>query len=370
MKVYLVGGAVRDALLNRPVKERDWVVVGATPEQMLALGYRPVGKGFPVFLHPETHEEYALARTERKVARGYQGFDFYASPDVTLEQDLKRRDLTINAMVEDSNGNIIDPYHGQEDLQAKVFRHVSGAFAEDPVRILRIARFAARYSDFTIHPDTQQLLGNMVESGEVDALVANRVWTEFDRALQEVAPDRFFDVLLSCGAWQRLFPGWSYSSESVERCKRSCCLTDSAAIRFVALAYDLDEAVWRDFKKSYPIPNYYAQLTELLRRWFSSYSKLLKSDSQRILYFIKGVDALRRSERLIDFFILCEVLDSTLPHQLIVHHLRCALGAVAGVDIQALVAQGLSGSDLALTIEQDRLAAIERVCQVPPGHDS
>ena len=369
VKIYLVGGAVRDGLLNRAVKERDWVVVGATPEQMIALGYRPVGKGFPVFLHPKTHEEYALARTERKVARGYQGFDFYATPDVTLEEDLKRRDLTINAIAQDKEGHLIDPYHGQDDLQAKVFRHVSSAFAEDPVRILRLGRFSARYVDFHVHADTQSLLDKMVQSGEVDALVANRVWSEFSRALEEKDPRRFIDLLQSCGAWQRLFPGWQCGQESLQCCKRACDLTGKAVIRFAALAYDLDESVWRNFKKSYPISNYYIQLTELIRRWFPSYADLLKSDSLHILYFIKGIDAVRRAERLVDFLMLCEIIDDTLPHQIIIHHLRCALGAMAGVDIKALVSQGFSATDLATAIEQEQLLAIEKICQVGSGRN-
>ncbi|MFO1228510.1 MAG: multifunctional CCA tRNA nucleotidyl transferase/2'3'-cyclic phosphodiesterase/2'nucleotidase/phosphatase, partial [Roseateles sp.] len=182
---FLVGGAVRDRLLGLPVKDRDWVVVGASPEALLKAGYQPVGKDFPVFLHPETHEEVALARTERKTAPGYHGFAFHAAPDVTLEQDLTRRDLTINAMAEDEAGRVIDPHGGQADLAAKVLRHVSPAFAEDPVRILRLARFAARFADFTVAPETLQLMRDMVEAGEVDALVPERVWQELSRGLME-----------------------------------------------------------------------------------------------------------------------------------------------------------------------------------------
>jgi tRNA nucleotidyltransferase (CCA-adding enzyme) len=206
MKIYTVGGAVRDALLGLPVKDRDYVVVGATPEDMAALGYQPVGKDFPVFLHPKTHAEYALARTERKSAPGYKGFIIHAAPEVTLEQDLARRDLTINAIAQADDGTLIDPYGGVADIQARVMRHVSDAFVEDPVRILRVARLAARFSDFTVAPDTLQLMREMVEEGEADHLVAERVWQELAKGLMENTPSRMFEVLRDCGALARLLP--------------------------------------------------------------------------------------------------------------------------------------------------------------------
>ncbi|MFZ6731609.1 multifunctional CCA addition/repair protein [Undibacterium sp. Ji42W] len=210
MKTYIVGGAVRDALLGFPVQDRDFVVVGATPEDMLAKGFLPVGKDFPVFLHPKTHEEYALARTERKTAAGYKGFVFHTDAEVTLEQDLIRRDLSINAMAQDDDGNIIDPYGGLQDIKNRVFRHVSMAFCEDPVRILRLARFAARFAippkDFSVAQETTALMQTMVAAGEVDALVAERVWQEISRGLMEARPSRMFEVLRSCGALQRLLP--------------------------------------------------------------------------------------------------------------------------------------------------------------------
>ncbi|PHV10960.1 multifunctional CCA addition/repair protein [Chitinimonas sp. BJB300] len=205
MKIYTVGGAVRDQLLGLPVKDRDYVVVGATPEQMLAEGFRPVGKDFPVFLHPKTQAEYALARTERKSGRGYKGFTVYAAPDVTLEDDLARRDLTINAMAEDENGELIDPYGGQEDLARRTLRHVGAAFVEDPVRILRLARFAARF-DFQVAPETMALCREMVAMGEVDHLVPERVWAELAKGLMEAQPSRMFTVLRDCGALARLMP--------------------------------------------------------------------------------------------------------------------------------------------------------------------
>ena len=205
MKVYIVGGAVRDRLLGLPVKDRDWVVVGATPEQMRAQGFWPVGKDFPVFLHPETYEEYALARTERKTAPGYHGFTFHAAPDVTLEEDLGRRDLTINAMAESDDGTLVDPFDGRRDLELRLLRHVGPAFVEDPVRILRLARFAARFG-FGVAPETLALMRSMVASGEVDALVPERVWQEIARGLMEDVPSRMFLVLRECGALARLLP--------------------------------------------------------------------------------------------------------------------------------------------------------------------
>ena len=206
MQIYEVGGAVRDALLGLPVNDRDWVVVGATPEAMIQAGFLPVGKDFPVFLHPQTREEHALARTERKTARGYHGFAFHADAAVTLEEDLARRDLTINAMARDGRGRIIDPFEGQRDLRARVLRHVTEAFREDPVRILRLARFAARFHDFSIAPETLALMRGMVREGEVDALVAERVWQELARGLMEPRPSRMFEVLRECGALGRLLP--------------------------------------------------------------------------------------------------------------------------------------------------------------------
>jgi len=206
MKIYIVGGAVRDELLGRANADRDYVVVGASPQAMLDKGFRPVGKDFPVFLHPETHEEYALARTERKTGHGYHGFAFHAAPDVTLEEDLARRDLTINAMAKAIDGTLVDPFCGQRDLQGKILRHVGPAFAEDPVRILRLARFAARFADFSVAPETLTLMRDMVADGEVDHLVAERVWQELAKGLLEEMPSRMFEVLRQCGALPRLLP--------------------------------------------------------------------------------------------------------------------------------------------------------------------
>ena len=259
MRCYIVGGAVRDSLLGLPVQDRDWVVVGATPEQMVAQGFRPVGKDFPVFLHPRTQEEYALARTERKTAPGYRGFVFHTSAEVTLEQDLVRRDLTINAIARADDGSLTDPFHGQRDIADKVFRHVSGAFAEDPVRILRVARFAARLPDFRVAPETNALMQRMVEQGEVDALVAERVWQELARGLMENTPSRMFAVLRDCGALQRILPEldalWGVPQPpahhpEVDTGLHAMLVIDHAAarglplpVRFAALLHDLGKGL-------------------------------------------------------------------------------------------------------------------------------
>ncbi len=257
LRVFCVGGAVRDGLLGMPVQDRDWVVVGATPEEMAARGFRPVGSDFPVFLHPETHEEYALARTERKVAQGYKGFTVYAAPDVTLEQDLLRRDFTVNAMALDAGGTLVDPYGGRQDLEARVLRHVSEAFAEDPVRILRGARFAARFG-FSIAPETLALMQRMVAAGEADALVAERVWQELARGLQERHPSRFFMTLRESGALARVLPELdnlfgvpqpAQHHPEIDCGLHTMMVVDEAArnggdlaVRFAALTHDLGKA--------------------------------------------------------------------------------------------------------------------------------
>jgi len=260
MKVYLVGGAVRDKLLGLTPKERDWVVVGSTVDEMLSLGYQQVGKDFPVFLHPDTHEEYALARTERKTRPGYTGFAVHASTDVTLEEDLQRRDLTINAIAEDDNGDLIDPYNGCEDLDAGLLKHISPAFSEDPVRILRIARFAARFCRWGFHVahGTNTLMREMVEQGEVDALVAERVWAETEKALGEDHPERYFEVLRGCGALQKVFPEIDnlFGVPQPQKhhaeidtgihimmvLQQACQLSNDKAVRFAALTHDLGKA--------------------------------------------------------------------------------------------------------------------------------
>jgi tRNA nucleotidyltransferase (CCA-adding enzyme) len=269
-KCYLVGGAVRDLLLNRPVEDRDWVVVGATPEQMRAAGFMPVGKDFPVFLHPKTHEEYALARTERKVASGYHGFSFYTDPSVTLEQDLYRRDLTINAMAQSESGELIDPLGGLKDLKNKILRHASPAFIEDPVRVLRLARFAARFVDFTVAPETISLAQSMVSSGELSALVAERVWQETQRALCEPEPVRFFEVLEQAQALDVIFPDlaahWQTHQNKLKQewAEQSGDTADECLMRrFILLCWNMDESIFTRFANRVRVPS---DLVEAVRK--------------------------------------------------------------------------------------------------------
>jgi tRNA nucleotidyltransferase (CCA-adding enzyme) len=293
METYLVGGAVRDQVLGLIPKERDWVVVGATVNDMLRLGFRPVGKDFPVFLHPETQEEYALARLERKVGRGYTGFTFDASPTVTLAEDLKRRDLTINAMAQAADGTLIDLYGGVSDLQKGILRHVSPAFAEDPVRILRVARFSARFK-FQVATDTQVLMQQMVKAGEVNALVPERVWKELERALKEPYPALFFLTLKECQAFPILFPPLNLSL-----LQRATEITEDARVRFAALITALCEEELGSFCKRNRIPREYEDLALLTVRLKSFLDNL--SSAESILQLLSQADAFRRPNRFFQF---------------------------------------------------------------------
>jgi tRNA nucleotidyltransferase (CCA-adding enzyme) len=341
MQTYVVGGAVRDALLGRPVVDRDWVVVGATPEDMVQAGFRPVGKDFPVFLHPETHEEYALARTERKTAPGYHGFVFHTSPEVTLEEDLVRRDLTINAMARAEDGTLVDPFNGQADLHARLFRHVSASFAEDPVRILRLARFAARFADFTVAPDTLALMRSMVEAGEVDALVPERVWQEVARGLMEAAPSRMLTVLRDCGALARIMPEldalWGVPQPplhhpEVDTGAHMLLVIDEAARknlplagRFAALMHDLGKGntpaeTWPahhghegmgvrligELCRRLKVPNDCRELAVLTAREHGNVSRALILRSNTLVTLFERCDGLRKPERFADMLKACE----------------------------------------------------------------
>jgi tRNA nucleotidyltransferase (CCA-adding enzyme) len=341
MKTYVVGGAVRDRLLGLPVSDRDYVVVGATPDEMLALGFLPVGKDFPVFLHPRSHAEYALARTERKSGHGYKGFKVYAAPEVTLEEDLRRRDLTINAIAEDETGALVDPYGGQRDLAARVFRHVSEAFAEDPVRILRVARFAARLTDFSVAPETLSLMRSMVDKGEVDALVPERVWQEVARGLMESRPSRMFQVLRDCGALARLFPeidrlfGVPQPPEHhpeidtgvhvmlvVDWAARQGC---SLPVRFAALTHDLGkgmtpQALWpkhhghegksvdlvRGISERLRVPADCRDLAIAVARDHGNVHRALELRPMTVVELLERVDAFRRPDRFGEFLLACE----------------------------------------------------------------
>lgn len=304
MRAYVVGGAVRDALLGLPVADRDWVVVGATPEDMLAAGFRAVGRDFPVFLHPQTQEEYALARTERKTAPGYHGFVFHASPEVSLEADLHRRDLTINAIARDSDGSLIDPCGGQRDLAAKLLRHVSPAFAEDPVRILRIARFAARFPEFRVADETLALMRQMVTAGEADHLVAERVWQEIARGLIAARPSRMFAVLAECGAMARLAPSldhaWAADRAGISR-RLDHAGDLGLAARFALLAASLDsvaslEALCIDLR----VPTDCRELAELMWGEQQLFEKVASLDAATLVALFDRCDAWRRPHRFAD----------------------------------------------------------------------
>ncbi|MGE4243822.1 multifunctional CCA tRNA nucleotidyl transferase/2'3'-cyclic phosphodiesterase/2'nucleotidase/phosphatase [Ramlibacter sp.] len=378
MKSFVVGGAVRDALLGRAVSDRDWVVVGATPQQMAEAGYLPVGKDFPVFLHPQTREEYALARTERKTARGYHGFAFHAAPEVTLEQDLARRDLTVNAMARDEDGTLVDPYGGQRDLDAKVLRHVTLAFREDPVRILRVARFSARLADFSIAPETMALMREMVAVGEVDALVAERVWQELARGLMEAKPSRMFEVLAQCGALERLLPELSSvassrwarridvaasASSTVDRQGADAAVTASLPVRFACLTLDLGAAV-RGLCERLRVPTDCRDLAELAVRERSNVRASAELDAEGLMQLLERSDALRKPQRFGELLAVCEfdaAVDASVGDAW-AHRLRFALQAAQRVGTAAIAAEaqrrGRSGPAVGEAIHRARVEAI------------
>lgn len=375
MKVYLVGGAVRDELLGLIPKEKDWVVVGATPDDMLRMGYKQVGKEFPVFLHPKTGEEYALARTEKKVAPGYTGFVFSTSPEVTLEEDLQRRDLTINAIAKIPDGQLVDPYCGQQDLQDKILRHVSLAFVEDPVRILRIARFAARYADrgFKVAPETYSLMKKMVAAGEVDALVPERVWKEFERALGEYTPEVFFEVLAKCGALAKLFPMIKTKRlrlfakfSGIQLLKRVAQLTSDKIIRFSALtqSFSKEDITW--LCKRYRLPIEYCELALFVNKY---YSECLGFDSlavERMLAIFSGVDAFRREERFNKFLKACQVIAKCRKETFPAIDIKNFFSAAKAIDVKELLEQKLKGAEIGEKLKEKRLEAIAKLQNIRP----
>ena len=402
MKTYLVGGAVRDALMGFAGSDRDWVVVGGTPEALVAQGYQPVGRDFPVFLHPDTHEEYALARTERKTARGYHGFAVHAAPDVTLEEDLARRDLTINAIAQDAHGNRTDPFGGERDIAAKVLRHVTEAFREDPVRILRLARFAARFPDFTVAPETMTLMREMVSEGEVDALVSERVWQELSRGLMGAQPSRMLQVLRACGALQRLLPEVDrlygvpqraeYHPEIDTGIHLEMVLDVSAQtnapleVRFACLCHDLgkgttpadvlprhigheqrSEKLTRALCTRWRVPVACKELAELVAREHGNIHQSLGFGAEAVLRLLVRCDALRRPERFLLALQACACdargrlgkADEAYPQQ---PRLAALLKAAQSVDSAAVSAQalqeGLQGLAVGVRLDAARLAAI------------
>lgn len=401
MEIYQVGGAVRDALLGLPVKDRDFVVVGATPEQMEALGYRPVGKDFPVFLHPESQEEYALARTERKTAKGYKGFQVFASPDVTLEEDLARRDLTINAIAQAEDGTLIDPYNGQVDIRDKILRHVSDAFIEDPVRILRAARFAARFTEFTVAPETMRLMQDMVADGEVDALVPERVWQELAKGLMEAKPSRMFEVLRECGALKRIMPEldrlWGVPQPpqhhpEIDTGMHVMMVVDYAAaqgyslpVRFSALTHDLGKGttpqdvlprhigheersvhLLKDVCKRLRVPNDCKELAHVVAKFHGKVYRVDEMRSATKVQFLVETDAIRQPERFKEFLRACECdfrgrtgyEDKPIPHTAIWLKL---LDAVMQVDAGAVARQYQEPEKIREAVFQARVEAVRRL---------
>ena len=412
MQAWIVGGAVRDRLLGLPVNDRDWVVVGSTPEAMAAAGFTPVGRDFPVFLHPQTHEEYALARTERKSGRGYLGFTVQAAPDVTLEDDLARRDLTINAIAEDpATGVLVDPFGGQRDLQQRVLRHVGPAFVDDPVRLLRVARFAARFADFALAPETATLLAGMVASGELDHLVPERVWQELSRGLMEARPDRMVDVLRACGALRVLLPEvdrlWGVPQPpehhpEVDTGVHLMLVLQQAAragaslpVRFACLCHDLGKgatpaemlprhlgheersaALARQLAQRWKVPADCAALADVVAREHGNIHRSGDFGAAAVLRLLERCDALRRPQRFAEVLLACAcdargrtgLQDQPYPQA---ERLTAALAAALVAPVQAVAeaaaAAGLKGPAIGERIHAARAQAIATALDLPAG---
>jgi tRNA nucleotidyltransferase (CCA-adding enzyme) len=402
MQIYMVGGAVRDALLGLPVQDRDWVVVGATPEALAAQGYVPVGKDFPVFLHPASREEYALARTERKTAQGYRGFAVHAAPDVTLEEDLARRDLTINAIAQGADGALTDPYGGQRDIAARVLRHVTEAFTEDPVRILRVARFAARFPDFSIAPDTMALMQRMVADGEVDALVPERVWQELARGLMAQQPSRMFEVLRACGALHKLLPEvarlWGVPQRAeyhpeVDTGVHLMMVLDMAAqmnaplaVRFACLGHDLGKgttpvAEWprhigheersarllKALCLRLRVPNECSELADVVAREHGNIHQSSEFGAAALVRLLERCDAFRKPQRFADILLACEcdargrlgLNGQPYPQRQRLLGALSAAQSVSTAEVAAAAeAQGLSGAAIGQAVHAARTLAL------------
>ncbi|MGE8200483.1 MAG: multifunctional CCA addition/repair protein [Variovorax sp.] len=379
MKIFLVGGALRDRLLERPVSDHDWLVVGATPEEMVARGYLPVGRDFPVFLHPETREEYALARTERKSAPGYRGFTVHAAPDVTLEQDLARRDLTVNAIAlpaelvgadgrfDPTPAALADPFHGQRDLRDKVLRHVTDAFREDPVRILRVARFAARFDDFSVAPETMALMREMVAAGEADALVPERVWQELSRGLMEARPSRMFEVLRDCGALAVLLPGIETGTQAMAAIDAGARLQVSLAVRFACLMRSVGQPQLQQVCDRWRVPVDIRELAEVVAREHGHVDGSGALDATGLVRLLERCDAFRKPARFAEALLACECDargrpgfgNATYPQR---ERLLAVLATAAAVatDAVAKAAQqsGATGPKIGEAIHRARVEAV------------
>lgn len=414
MKIYQVGGAVRDALLGLPVHDRDWLVVGGTPEAMVAQGFTPVGRDFPVFLHPQTHEEYALARTERKSGHGYQGFTVYTSPDVTLEEDLARRDLTINAIAAPADWTgaeaVFDPYHGVADLHAKVLRHVTEAFAEDPVRILRVARFAARFTDFSVAPETMALMQAMVQAGEVAHLVPERVWQEISRGLMQAQPERMFAVLRACGALAVLLPEldrlWGVPQRAdyhpeVDTGLHTMLVLGQAvqqqaplAVRWACLVHDLGKGTTpadvlprhigheqrgaklvRQVGERWRVPKECSELAELVAAEHGNIHRSLDLSPAAVLRLLQRCDALRKPERFAQALWACECdargrwgfEAAAYPQRgRLEQALAVALGVATGPIAAQAVAAGKKGAAIGQAVDAVRVQALAATLNKPP----
>jgi tRNA nucleotidyltransferase (CCA-adding enzyme) len=354
MEIYLVGGAVRDQLLNYPVRERDWVVVGCTPQQMLDLNYRQVGKDFPVFLHPKTREEYALARTERKSGKGYTGFVCDTDPSITLEQDLSRRDLTVNAMALDGNGDLIDPYGGEADLAARLLRHVSPAFVEDPLRVLRVARFAARYGHlgFSVAAETMSLMTRISGSGELGLLPAERVWAEVEKALGERSPAQFFTTLASCGAMEVLFQELAADPSAIERLALAHQQGGHNEALFAVLLAHTPAAAARELCQRLHAPRRFRELALMCVQIGGAYQQAPELEPETLLKLLEQADALRRAQRFEQFLAACALAFPAAAANS--QFLRQAQQVCADVNIKALAELNLSGWELGQRIRAER----------------
>lgn len=371
MQIYLVGGAVRDQLLHYPVYDKDWVVVGATPETMLTLGYKPVGSDFPVFIHPTSGEEYALARTERKSGKGYSGFQYHASPDVTLEEDLSRRDLTINAMAQSDKGEIIDPYHGQSDLHARILRHVSPAFSEDPLRVLRVARFAARYAHlgFTLAPETLALMQEISATDELEHLTRERIWQELERALGEKSPLTFFHTLENSHALASLFPAFQTLTHSAAANMLEQLFTDntSTEVRFAALCSlcfidsPSSETALISFCQQLKTPNQYRDLATHTLKAIKILHHWQDATAEQRLRLIQTLDLIRRPERLPSILEACGLLSRALYQEtLITEEFEALLARLKAINPGLLIQKGFKGAALGNEIKRLQL----EMCQV------